>query len=78
MNLATPIGQREVMTYGEVGKSLGMTYNQVRHLTLAGKLKRRFSGTFPFYYEDVNRFIMDLNSGKVRLGRGGSRKAVRV
>ncbi|MBE7465571.1 MAG: hypothetical protein HS116_19005 [Planctomycetes bacterium] len=74
MNLTTPIGKREVLSYREVMAMLGLTYNQVKNLVATGRLKRRFSGVFPLHYEDVNRFIMDLNTGRVTLGRGSRKK----
>jgi len=52
---------------------LAMPFSTVKHLAADGRLVKRYVGTYPFYYEDVNRFIMDLNAGKIHVGRIGKK-----
>lgn len=65
MNLAPQIGKRSVFTWQETMTFLGFNRNQVRYLVDSGKLKKAYSGKWPFTQKDVNEFLVRLNSGKV-------------
>jgi hypothetical protein len=70
MNLVSATSLRTVYTYREVQEFLGMTFNQVRSLVQSGKLRKRYRGKYGFDQGDINKFIHDLNHGRVTLGRG--------
>ena len=71
MNLASPKGIRERLSWAEVAALLQMKRSQVHNLVYGtAGLQKRYSGEYPFYYEDVNRFILDFNNGKINPGRG--------
>jgi len=69
MRLVGPIGARERLSWQEVMDALGLPLSTVQKLAYSGRLRKRFKGSYPFFFEDVNRFIVDFNNGKVHIGR---------
>lgn len=59
-------GLRRVVTLDEICADCGFSANQVRWFVRRGSLRRRYGRTvYGFDLDDVNRFLLDLNNGRL-------------
>ena len=61
---------KKMLTYKEAAQLIRLTVPQVKCLVICGKLRRRGSPESPILLEDLNEFLVRLNTGNLRYGIG--------